>query len=176
MKLKSLIWNIKESFVYFKKAFLLAFAIYLTSFIIAIILFKNVSYSINPVRLPFLRLFLHNTGTLIIIIGAGLISCGVAGNFILVANAVSLGNIIIGVYNRYGIMPIISGVLPHFLFELIATLMATCISYETSKLFYNLRHTNIKTIHLKYDICFLVISIIFVIIAATIESHIKISY
>lgn len=164
---------IKETLSYYKKNMILATIIYFSSVLAGIILFHDRKMPINPTPLTFLELLLHNSISMLLIVLAGIISFGILGNLLLIANGVILGSIFVGVFNNYGISPLISMVAPHFLFETLALLIAASLSYETYKLYYNIRHIEPKVIRVKYFLTGLCLVLIFLIIAALIESEVS---
>lgn len=168
--MKKLIYLIKDTFMYYKKSIYIATAVYTLSIVCGIIIFQNEIVPINPTTIPFSDLLLHNGFTVILIIIAGIISFGILGNFVIIANGIILGRIIIGVYNSSGIYPIIHYIAPHFLFETFAILIGAAISYETYKLFYNIRHIEPKIIRLKFITICVIIILLLLSVAAFIES------
>lgn len=176
MKLIKYLYKIIDSFKYFKIQILIATLVYSSELLSGMIFFRNNFYDINPQKLTFLKIFTTNFGVAMIIIIFGLLSCGIMSITILFANGLLLGDILIGVYNKYGTMPLITGILPHFFFEIIGLILATCISFETYKLLYNLKHENIKIIRFSHNLRMLILMIVLIFLAAIIESNLKIQY
>lgn len=114
---------------------------------------------------------LHNSLSLSLIIVAGLISFGILGNFILIANGIILGRIFVGVFNNYGISPLLSNIAPHFVLETLAMLLATAISCETYKFIYNIKHNEPKVIRLKFCFVGFCVVILLLVFSASIESQ-----
>ena len=108
---------------------------------------------------------------MLLIVIVGLFSFGILGNFVLAANGVILGRVLIGVFNGYGIAPILSNIAPHFIFETSAMLIATAISCETFKFIYNINHNEPKTIRLRYCLMGLCFVILLLICSCLIESR-----
>jgi len=169
--LKKLMSLTKETVLYYKNGFLIAMVVYFLSILVGIFIFHNSKIPINPKALSFLELLSHNSLSVLLVIIAGIISFGLLGNFVLIANGIVLGRILIGVFNNYGISPILTNIAPHFFFETSALLMATALSYETYKLYYNIRHTEIKVIRLKYFLTGFCFIILLLVVAALIESY-----
>lgn len=149
----------------------IAAVVYFISIVIGIIIFRNEKILIALQSLSFSDLFLHNGLSVFLIAAAGLISFGVLGNFVLIANGVILGRILAGVFNNYGVSPILSNIAPHFLFETSAMLIATAMSYETYKFIYNISHSEPKTIRLKFCLTGVCLVILLLIFSALIESQ-----
>lgn len=162
---------IKDTFVYYKNNILIASTIYFLSLIVGVIIFCNEKIPVAFQSLSFLELFLHNSFSIILIVVGGLISFGILGNFVLIANGVILGRIFAGVFNNYGISPIVSNIAPHFLFETLAILIATAISYETFKFIYNIKHNEPKVIRLKFCLVGFCLVTLLLILSALIESQ-----
>lgn len=162
---------IRETFIYYKNSVLLATVIYFLSIIVGIIIFHNEKIPIAPQSLSFWELFLHNGLAVLLIVVTGLISFGILGNFILIANGIILGRIFIGVFNNYGISPLLSNIAPHFIFETLAILIATAISCETFKFIYNIKHNEPKVIRLKFCLVGFCLVILLLILSALIESQ-----
>lgn len=150
---------------------MLATGEYFFSIMLGMLIFQKEIIPISPQKIPMLKLLLHNSATAGLIILLGVISFGILGNLTLIANGIILGRIIIGVFNNYGISPIISNIAPHFFFEMLALIIATSLSCETNKLLYNIKHTENKTIRLKYAFVGACLSICLLTIAAGIESN-----
>lgn len=162
---------IKDTFVYYKNNILIATAIYFLSIIGGIIIFHNEKIPIAPQSLSFLDLFLHNSLSVLLIIVVGLISFGVLGNLVLIANGIILGRIFAGVFNNYGISPLLSNIAPHFIFETLAILIATAISCETFKFIYNIKHSEPKVIRLKFCLVGFCLVILLLVLSALIENQ-----
>ncbi len=159
------------SWKYFKNNLLVSLALFLSAISSGIVIFKTETIQISPQKQQFIFLFHNNFLVCLTIIVAGLLSFGILGNFVLFANGVVVGRVIVGVYNLYGITPLLRYLAPHFIFEISALLIATAISQETYKFFYNFRHPDIKVICLRYDLRAFVMMNILLVIAALIESN-----
>ena len=116
-------------------------------------------------------MFLHNSLSVLLIIVVGLISLGILGNLVLIANGIILGRIFAGVFNNYGLSPLLNNIAPHFIFETLAILIATAISCETFKFIYNIKHNEPKVIRLRYCIVGFCLVILLLIFSALIESQ-----
>ncbi len=162
---------IKDAFSYYKNSILFATAIYFLSIVVGIIIFHNEKIPIAPQSLSFLELFLHNSLSVLLIIVVGLISLGILGNLVLIANGIILGRIFAGVFNNYGLSPLLNNIAPHFIFETLAILIATAISCETFKFIYNIKHNEPKVIRLRYCIVGFCLVILLLIFSALIESQ-----
>lgn len=162
---------IKATLEYYKKFIFVALILYCLSIIVGIICFSKDKIPVIPKSFSFLELLQHNGLTMLLIIVLGIVSFGVIGNFILIANGIVLGRILIGVYNLYGMDPILHHIAPHFFIETLALILCTAVSYETYKFFYNIRHINRQVIKLRYVTINITISIIALMIAALIESQ-----
>lgn len=169
--MKKLAYETGNAFVYFKKMLLFSSTVFIISLLAGMVLFAREKIPINPTRLSFSTILTNNFLVSMTIILLGIITFGVLGQFVLIANAVILGRIFIGVFNIYGIAPLLKYVAPHFIFEITGLLFASCISCETNKFFYNFRHTEIKMIRLRYDLIFFILMCFLLIIAAFIESR-----
>ena len=167
-----LVFNFRDAIVYFRKTLLFCSIVLFLSIIAGIIIFSRESITINPTSLSFTTIFKNNFLVALAIMISGILTFGLFGNFIIIANGVVLGRVLIGVFNVYGIHPLIQYIGPHFIFEMTGLLFAYCISCETNKFFYNFRHTDLKIIRLKYNLVFLIVSILLLAIAAFIESNI----
>lgn len=122
------------SLISIKKQIFISFSFYFIGILVGMFLSRNQKYTTNPQNLKFAYIFLNNYKLSILIIIIGLITVGIASSIILFANGVILGDILIGVFNKYSILPILTGVAPHFVFEVLALCIATSISYESIKL------------------------------------------
>lgn len=167
--MKKSIILIKDTLEYYKKSIFIAFILYSLSIISGMFYFSKDTITISPKSFSFGELLWHNGVTMLLIIILGIISFGLIGNFILIANGIILGRILIGVYNLYGISPLLHHIAPHFFLETLALILCTSVSYETYKFFYNIRHIDQHVIKLRYVIINITISIIALIIAAFIE-------
>ncbi|MBM0046169.1 stage II sporulation protein M [Anaerococcus sp. mt242] len=170
--MKGLMLSIKEGVSYYKNQFIFATVLYILTLFLGIIIFRNEKISIEPKIMGFWELLAHNSISAILIIVLGIFTFGIFGNFILISNSVVLGRVIIGVINQYGMSPIIEHILPHFVFETCALLLATALSYETFKFIYNVTHDDTKVIKLRYFFLGILIILFLLIIAALIESNI----
>ncbi|MBM7636037.1 stage II sporulation protein M [Streptococcus saliviloxodontae] len=169
--MKKLMFNITACLKYFKNNLIFTLILFIASLLSGVIIFHSNKIPINPVSPSFNTLLLNNLLVCLTIIFSGIISFGFFGNFVLIANSVFLGRVIVGVYNMYGISPILKYLAPHFIFEITALLIATAISQETNKFFYNFRHTDIRVIRIKYDLIALLIMLTLLCVAAFIESQ-----
>lgn len=77
----------------------------------------------------------------------------------------------IGVFNNYGISPLLSNIAPHFIFETLAILIATAISCEAFKLIYNIKHNEPKVIRLRFCLVGLCLVVLLLVFSALIESQ-----
>lgn len=170
--MKKLTYLIKETFGYYKKFAMMASSVYCLSILTGMILFRKDVIPINPVRLSFGTLIVHNSVSVTLIVLAGLLSFGILGNLVMIPNGVVLGRILAGVFNHLGIQPVVHYAAPHFLFETAAIVAGGAVSCETYKLFYNLRHSQPKTIRLRYALTMLCTALGCLILAAIIESRI----
>lgn len=162
---------IRDTFRYYKKGILIAGGLYFASLLFGLVFFQKEELTIHPKALGFLELLSHNGLSAVLIIATGLISFGLLGNFVLLANGAILGRVLVGVYNNYGMSPILNNVAPHFAFETLALLIATAISYESNKFYYNMRHEERRVIRLKYVTVGLLTIFALLSLAAIIESH-----
>lgn len=167
--MKKFKWS--ESFVYFKNNLLFSLCLFLVGLGSGSLIFRTEKIPITPQKQAFFTLLQNNFLVCLTIIVAGILSFGILGNFVLLANAVVLGRIFIGVYNLYGIAPLLRYLAPHFIFEITALLLATVISQETYKFFYNFRHVEPKIIYLRYDLAAFGLMLIFLGVAALIEAN-----
>lgn len=172
--LKKIISLFKNTLLYYKFGLIIALVLYLSSLFLAIFIFNNEKLKINLHSIGFFELLSHNLISASLIIIFGLISFGLLGNFILIANGAILGYIVSGVYNSYGFYPILLHVGPHFIFEISALLVSTAISYETGKFIYNVKHDTKKVIRIKFLCTGLIIILCLLIISALIESQVGI--
>jgi len=172
--LKTLLSKYADAFRYFKDSFLFMVILYILSLLIGIIIFKDSSYSINPQSVSFLYVFKNNIILALVLIIVGNLSFGIGSSFIVIFNGVFLGNVLISVFNKYGVNPLITGILPHVFPEMIALLMAGSISLETQKFIYNIRHVEIRYIKLRYSLYFFILLTCLLILAALIESRLNI--
>lgn len=113
------------------KYFGISVLIYAGAMFLGIIISQNTRLSINPTQMYFTDTLLHNgligLGMLIL----GIITFGIFNTFFLAYNAFYLGVTVIGVYNSYGIAPLLSGVLPHAITEIMAILISCTLGYES---------------------------------------------
>lgn len=167
--MKRLVSEIKHWFIYYKKGVFLASTVYFISLLFGLILFRSEVIPISPTTLSFFRLWAHNGVVMLLILILGIVSFGILGNLVLVSNGLILGRILVGVYNGYGFSPIVKHILPHFIFETAAIVIAGAISYETYKFFYNIRHSDTRVIRLRY-VC---VGIVFVVILLSIGAFIE---
>lgn len=126
--------NTALSVKYISKSFLMAGLIYFIGIIFGLVLYKNKELIIQPQNLGFLEIFINNYKIALIMLIGGFISLGIVSSFLLFFNGAVLGGIVMGIYNAYSIKPLITGVLPHFFFEITGLLIATAISYESIRI------------------------------------------
>ncbi len=112
----------------------ISISVYILGIIFGMIISADTKLTINPTSMQFVETFVHNE-----IIGLGLVVFGIVtfgffNTIFLAYNGFSLGLIIIGVYNQYGISPLISGVAPHALIETFAITMSCTLGYESLRL------------------------------------------
>ncbi|CYU74867.1 stage II sporulation protein M [Streptococcus suis] len=169
--MRKFVFNLNSTAEYFKKKLLLNTLVFIVSIVVGMIFFHKEEIVINPTSQDFSSLLVNNTIVCLLIIVMGVLSFGFLGNFVLIANSVVLGRIIIGVFNLYGIVPLLHYIAPHFIFEISALLIATAISQETNKFFYNFRHQDIKIIRIKYNLIASITMFVLLVIAALIESN-----
>lgn len=156
---------------YFKNNLLFSTILFFIAIGSGMIIFRTEKLVIYPHRQVFFTLLYNNFLVCLTIMIAGILSFGILGNFVLFANGVIVGRIIIGVFSLYGMKPLLHYLAPHFIFEISALIIATVISQETYKFFYNLRHVDIKIIYLRYDLGAFLIMNILLVVAALIESN-----
>lgn len=132
-------------------------------------------YSINPTNLEFLPLFKHNLFIMLIVVVLGLVTFGLGGVIFGSITVYKLGAIFYSIIMKYGWSPIITGVLPHALFELTAILLAMLIGFEPCRqlLMYQINHRQNWHLEIKTITTLAIISIILLFIAAIIESRIS---
>lgn len=147
---------------------------YLLLVLVGIIIFCHHQYDIHPKNVSFFTIFLQNIRLALCLIVFGNLSFGLLSFLLIIFNSIFLGNVLICVFNRYGINPIITGILPHAFLEILALLMAASIGLETQKFIYNIRYIDKKCIRIRYSLYFLIMLVFLLIFAALIESHLKI--
>lgn len=174
--MEKLISNIKQSFLYFEKQFMVYFFLYIVSIILGIIINFNQYDIINEVSLSFWNIFAQNLRLSLILIIVGFFTFGIISALVLIFNGFILGYVLIVIYNSYGILPILTGIMPHFFLEMIALILACCISRESHKFIYNMRYSTVKTIRIRNSFYTFMVMLILLILASGIESSIPIQY
>lgn len=169
--MKNYACKVRAMLVYFKNNLLFSTILFLLAIGSGMIIFRTEKLAIAPHRQAFWTLLYNNFLVCVTIMLAGILSFGILGNFVLIANGVVVGRVIIGVFSLYGMKPLLHYLAPHFIFEISALIIATVISQETYKFFYNLRHIDIKRIYLRYDLGAFLIMDVLLVIAALIESN-----
>lgn len=165
--------EILKSLLSIKKGFFFSFCIYFIGIFVGIILFRNKTYTIHKTNLKFIHIFFNNYKLGILIIVTGLITIGILSTLIIFCNGIILGDILVGVYNKYNLSPIFTGVAPHFIFEVFALCIATSISYESIKIvrfLFNEKYNN--KIHISRLLTNFILMTILFIVAAVIEVNI----
>ncbi len=172
--MKNLSRKLIDSIRYFKKPFMYVSLVYLFSIVCGVLIFRTSSYRLHPKRLSFLTIFINNASIVGIIIVLGAFTLSLAAYLVIIFNGLYLGNVLISVWNMYGIEPILTGILPHFFFEATAILFAACIGIESRKILYNFRHVDGKKIHIRYSLYMFPVILILLVIAALIESNLTV--
>jgi len=165
--------KILNSLISIKKQIFISFCVYFIGALIGAFLSRNQEYTTNAQNLKFMYIFLNNYKLSLLIIIIGFITVGIGSTVFLFANGIMLGDILIGVYNKYSLLPILTGVAPHFIFEVLALCIATSISYESIKfirILFDKNYTNKVQIS-KIISNFVTMTVLF-FIAALIETNI----
>lgn len=129
--------NIKRIFKGYIYYFLLSAFVYFVCIGLGIFISHKTKLTIHPTDMKLLPTLLHNwlIGAVLIIIG--IVSFGLGNTLFIGYNGLMLGITLMGAYNSSGITPIISGVIPHAVTEILATLICCTLGYES------LRYTKI---------------------------------
>ncbi|GEP64806.1 hypothetical protein CBE01nite_25740 [Clostridium beijerinckii] len=174
-KLKDIISpnKIFTSLISIKKQILISFSFYFIGIIVGMFLSRNQEYTTNPQNLKFAYIFFNNYRLSILIIIIGLITVGIGSSIMLFTNGVILGDILIGVFNKYSVWPILTGVAPHFIFEISALCIATSISYESIRFIRLLLDKNYTNkVHIGRILSNFVTMTVLFFVAALIETNI----
>nr|WP_304220594.1 stage II sporulation protein M [Fredinandcohnia onubensis] len=147
----------------------------------AIVLGGSLAYkthlTLHPKSLSILSIFFHNVEIGSLLIGVGIFSFGIGNTLLLLYNGAMVGISLKGVFNSYGLQPLVSGVAPHFFIETVATLICCTLGYESFRLMKiikrNSKSDGKEQLHIKGSVMLFMVSVGLYLIAAIIESKIS---
>ena len=136
---------IKELFASKKRLFIFPITIFIISIILGIV-WQTKSYipTLKPINYSFFQIFQNNLKQNSIIFLAGFVTFGVGSSLILMFNGFVIGSTIYITYYKHGIIPILTGILPHASFELLATFIIMVLSYGSLRFIKKIFKSNKK--------------------------------
>ncbi|MED4935538.1 stage II sporulation protein M [Heyndrickxia coagulans] len=115
----------------YRKYFMVSLAVYCISFVTGAFLSKFLSFSYTEKEQRFVDLFLHNYTLGIKIMIFGWISLGVVSIIYLGYNGIFLGAFSFAIIRNQGFKPVLTGIMPHGIIEVIAFLLFATIGFES---------------------------------------------
>ncbi|MED0659773.1 stage II sporulation protein M [Bacillus smithii] len=126
-----------ETIKRWKNVILLCLLIFLVGVTMGIIsgYLKNYN-AFKPEEARMKDIFLNNIKTCIFIIVSGLLTGGILSSLVLLINGYIIGLVIYGVMLNYGLVPLLTGLMPHFFIELTAIVFCATIGFMSSIYFF----------------------------------------
>jgi uncharacterized membrane protein SpoIIM required for sporulation len=163
-----------------KKYFIVSLIVYILSFGVGLVISKSINITISPDNSNgVLGIFGHNLFVGIKLMLFGWLTIGLMNNIYLAYNAVYLGIFIGSVTTKYGFTPILTGILPHSFFEIIALLLFSAIGSEVLRYLEIVKNNSKSDIRINYfktlksTFLTFILAIMLLIIAAFIEAYIS---
>lgn len=157
--------------------FLIALLFYVIGLLAGLLVGHNLRLPIHPTTLPFLTTLWHNAAIGVAMVVVGVASFGVVNTVYLLFNAVLLGVTIQGVWNTSGPQPLVTGVLPHAVPEIVATLICCALGYESYRILHALKQDlalpRNEIFQVKETLVFLSAALLLFALAAGIESFVS---
>ncbi|EJP83329.1 MULTISPECIES: stage II sporulation protein M [Bacillus cereus group] len=147
------------------KLLLIQFCIFILGFLYGIIAGKNnLINEFNPINLDALKIMKNNFMVIILILTSGLLTFGTLSTIIIFINGIIVGETIIAVYQKSGVSPLFTGLLPHLIPELSAILLSASITLLPA--YFLLKTKTIKLKSFYIETCILLMSIVLLLIFA----------
>ncbi|MBE3557349.1 MAG: stage II sporulation protein M [Firmicutes bacterium] len=157
--------------------FLIALLFYVIGLLAGLVVGHSLRLPIHPTALPFFTTLWHNAVIGVGMVVAGVASFGVVNTVYLLFNAGLLGVTIRGVWNTSGPQPLVTGVLPHAVPEVVATLICCALGYESYRVMNALKRDlalpRKEILQVKETLVLLVVALILFALAAGIESFVS---
>lgn len=167
----------------YKKEFLFSLFVFMVAFFSAWLFAKKIKIGLNGDNYSFLHLFAHNIYISAKLLILGLLTLGIGNTVYLFYNGFFLGLTVFSVYYQFGITPILTGIVPHVIFEITGFLIFCMLGYESFFVVRDLRSSVLKEnqsvnkleifkfVQFKKSIFLLCLAILLLAIAAFIEAN-----
>ncbi|MDN6968242.1 hypothetical protein FCS83_06685 [Oenococcus sp. UCMA 17063] len=150
-----------------RNSFAIAALIYLVFMIIGMFFAKHTGYFINYKQISWLSIFSHNMVLAFALVFTGWITFGISNSIATAINGAFFGNVLMGIWNRYGFCALQKVIFPHAVIEILATILFSALGYEVYYFVSALRGE--KTYHIRNVLIFAMIGTILMLIASIIE-------
>ncbi|SHK00349.1 Stage II sporulation protein M [Anaerobranca californiensis DSM 14826] len=153
-----------------------SFLLFMASSIIGFIFSLDREILLYNVKLTLLDILINNLGVGLLIILLGIFTFGIGGILVVIVNGFFLGLTISSSFKIYGIELTFLGILPHFVPEILATLLCCSVGFEGRKLLeenFFKNNNNLTLSKNKIITTTLLIILILYILAALIEINIS---
>mgnify|MGYP003893861803 FL=1 len=154
---------------------LLSLGVYIVCFAFGAVIFSQ-KLTIHPTSMAFWTTLGHNLMVGAILMVGGWLTLGMANTLYLGYNAAMLGAIVRGVATGYGMQPLMTGVFPHAIPEIIGHILFCTLGYETWRFLQIVKKRARGEEEMLYirDILFLlVLAVALLIISAWLESTVS---
>ena len=155
--------------------FSICIVVYFFSMILGMVIARNTEVTINPTRMYFGDTLLHNGLVGLSMVIFGIITFGMFNTVFLAFNGFYLGSTLMGVYHSYGMTPLLSGVLPHAVIEIIAILISCTLGYESLRFVKivkrNSREEKKEILHISDSLILVAVTFALYVAAALIEAN-----
>lgn len=155
--------------------------IYLIGFVVGI--FTGIYYfegkvnTFNPENVSYIEVFVNNLNVGSLLLIGGLITGGTLSLFLIMANGCIVGNIIFIAISNGNIKSLLTGLLPHFFFELIGLFSFAVVGTFTGYIFFKFLTKKIHTVNFSQlmtdGLWLIAISIVSLFLGAVIEDFIS---
>ncbi|MGG3842316.1 stage II sporulation protein M [Anoxybacillus kestanbolensis] len=133
--------------------------------------------TIHPTSMAFWPILAHNFMVGAILMFGGWFTLGVVNTVYLAYNAAMLGAIVKGVMKGYGLHPIITGILPHGITEIMSHLLFCTLGYETWRLLHivkkRARAEQTEPLHIRDVVLLFAAASVLLVISALIEATVS---
>lgn len=166
-----------------RKWMMLSFILYFISFILAVPFHNMINIGLNGNNFSFTSLFLHNMYVSLKLFLFGMLTLGIGNSLYLFYNGFFLGLTFFSILTHLGLKPILTGLLPHALFEIPGFIIFSSLGYSSwfliSKIKKNALEDENKNFqpealikaNLKSFILSFIVATFLLLIAAVIESN-----
>ncbi|AST00378.1 hypothetical protein B9L19_14795 [Geobacillus thermocatenulatus] len=155
--------------------FLLSFGVYVVCFALGAGIFSQ-RLAIHPTSMEFGTTFGHNLLVGAILMVGGWLTLGMANTLYLAYNAAMFGVIVKGVMKGYGMQPLITGVVPHAVPEIIGHVLFCTLGYETWRFLQIIKKRargEEETLYIRDILLLLVLAVVLLVISAWLESKVS---